>query len=71
MPACSTCHILTVLSAVNYKAKCRVNCMSSCVPLSVALLLFRILAKEADTDDSSVLDEIIKLNAFPCFQVLD
>ena len=37
---------------------------------SIALLLFPIQGKEGDTDDSSALDEIIKLDAVLCFTVL-
>ena len=46
------------------------NYILSCIPLSIARHLFPIQGKEGDTDDSSALDEIIKLDAVLCFPVL-
>ena len=49
--------------------KSQVNYIFSCVPLSVAVLLFPTHREKGDRDDSPALDEITILNAAPCFPV--
>ena len=53
------------------RGKSQVNYIFSCVPLSVAVLLFPTDREEGDRDDSPALDESIILNAAPCFPVFD